>query len=1373
MIYLNDIPYMKTFKKKVSLPKDKSSMLKYNMVLLNSTSTSDVIKLFSNHPIINKPNNYTIYYIPNRYKEYISTKNVVLNYTQERKKIYSDISDAKIGLTPIMNTDLANSRNMVYDLFVYNNIYTDNYKKRGSIKDNISSYISYLASKLITLEGYRYKMLLMDIDSWFSNATKLNTSAKGILGNPILMISYALYRFPDMLDVLGDIDIYFYSSTGIFRFNPSMIDDKSYGTYKRELNKLLTKITLDDVESVNDEDDGEPENNEPEEDKAPTGRATTVNKRGEEAKDEYGDNSDDEKLVTDDDNNDTEEDISDGMDMDINDEEDVPKTDDTIEDEYAEIVNTMTDIRHARRETRSEASIARNKELKKRQDDIVVRDKTIKEQTVYHKEDYIIPEYDLEGKVKTTNENLKVIKFANFDKSYNENIMTKDTINIITHMNNLTVPTYVKSIDIKDTSTNIDYKETYTIVLEDENRVRHTLKFDMPKFIDNSFMYIGGNKKIINKQLFMKPIVKTGPNEVQICSNYNKIFLSRIGRKMSSELEKFKKAISNDIKGVKVIYGNNLKINSSYKTILEYDELAQVYYSIKVNDIEILFNQKDIETRLDGKTLPDSVFCVGFYKDGTPILMDFKTERIGELGLISFILSHIGEEGMNIYDETSAGASKFMYSSAKIMNKPVPVILLLGYCEGLSMVMKKAKIKYHFTDKRPKLDNNEASVQFADGYLVYKKDPFENALLMNALSYIPTKAYNYADFDEIDAYIDLFDSLYNSRQLANAFDSFYEFMIDPITKEVLNDLGYPTDFVSVVLCGNAMLADNSYLVENDMNLYRIRSNEVVNAILYKEIAKAYSRYRATSANNTPVKISIPQNAVISSLMKLTTVEDYSTLNPLYEATKTHIASPKGASGMNLDEAYTLERRYYDKSMVGIIGTSSSPDGNVGVTRHLTLEPSVVSARGYVDIKSTDELTDANLFTPSELLTPGCMGHDDSPRVAMASKQSTHMVPIDRSSPVLISNGSEQILQYHLSSDFVIVADEDGEVIERDDKIGIIIVKYKSGKTRAIDINSRIGKNAASGFYISSKLESKYQVGDKFKARDILAYENKFFSDDPINGNRMNIGSLQKVAIMSAYSTFEDSSFITKKISNDMATDVIMMKDISIGKNADVDHIVKIGDSIEVGDPLVSFSTSYEDARMNEFLRSMSEDQAEDIKDLSRIQLKSKYGGVIEDIRIYSSCDLNELSPSLQKIVSAHYNRINKKVNMLNKYDKSSDAVKCGVLVNEPTTKVPLSADGKIKGHDVDGILIEFYVKFHDVVGVGDKITYFSALKSVCCEIVNEGYEPFSEFRPNEEVSAFVPPLSIIGRMVPSTIQTILANKVLVELKRKLKDIYDA
>lgn len=1381
MLYMNDIPYLKTIlKRQVTLPKDPKSINKFNVVFLNSINSTTIYTLFHKHPVITKPTNYTTYYINPIYKTKIGTKNININFRQERKTYYNQINQYKntsgydIGLTPVNTIELANSRNMVYDLFKFNQLYIENYTKGGNIKQKIESYIEYIANSIndTGLDRYKYKMMMIDIDDWFNTQNTMDTiSTKAI--NPITYITYALYRYPDILSKIANLDIYIYSKEGILRLNTSNLDKNSYQLFKRELNKLLKKVNLDTIESI-DENEVEEESEPVSDSKVNTGKTTAVIKRAEDVKQEY---ADDETLVTEIEPTDDEsdiDDISDGLDLGTGELDDIPdpEPDNTTDEEFGEILSTMTDIKHSRRAPRSEASKIRDAELKKIQDDLVVDDITIKDCAVFTEKDKTIPEFDIGNKIKSTNDNIKTIKYANFDKSYNENLMRKDTINILTNLNNMSIPAFVKDIKIEDTSTELNYKETYTAVLEDSNRVRHTLKFDMPKFIDGSFMYLEGNKKIINKQLFMKPIVKTGPDEVQICSNYNKIFMRRLGRKMTSQLERFKKTISNDIKGVKIIYGDNLQANSSYKTILEYDELAKSIFSIKSKDIEIIFNQNEIKYRLGDKNIPDNNLCVGFYSDKTPILMDFKTETINGMDLITFIISNLGADAKSIYDESSAGASKFMYTSATIMAKHVPIVLLLGYCEGLTTVLKKAKVKYHFTDKRPTATDKEGVIQFADGYLVFDRYPFENSLLLNAMAYIPTRAYNYADFDEIDVYLDLFDQLYSARNLANAFDTFYEFMIDPITKEVLVGLGYPTDFVSVVLCANAMLVDNSYIAENNMNLYRIRSNEVVNALLYKEIANAYARYRATSENNTPVKISIPQNAVISALMKTQTVEDYSTLNPLYEATKTRIASPKGVSGMNLAQAYTIDKRGYDKSMIGLVGVSTAVDANVGISRHLTMEPNIISPRGFIDIKSDAEVSDVNLFTPAEMLTPMGVTRDDAPRVSMASKQSTHIVPIDKSSPVLISNGSEQTIQYYLSSDFIVTADEDGEVVEKDDKLGIVVVKYKSGNTRAIDINSRVVKNGASGFYVANKLNCNLNVGDKFKAKDIIAYEDRFFSEDSINGNRMNIGSLQKVAVMSAYSTYEDSAFITKKVSQDMGTSVIMMKDISVGKNSDVDFIVNVGDTVEVGDPLISFSTSYDDKRMNEFLRTISDEQGDDIRDLAKTHLKSKYGGVVEDIKIYSSVDLSELSPSLKTIVSNYYNKINKKRKLLNKYDKTDSVVKAGILINEPTDKIPTSADGKIKGKNVDGVLIEFYIKYNDVVGVGDKITFFSALKSIVGEVIEEGYEPYSEFRPDEEVSAFVGPSAILARMVPSTLMTIMANKVLVELKRKLKDIYD-
>ena len=56
-------------------------------------------------------------------------------------------------------------------------------------------------------------------------------------------------------------------------------------------------------------------------------------------------------------------------------------------------------------------------------------------------------------------------------------------------------------------------------------------------------------------------------------------------------------------------------------------------------------------------------------------------------------------------------------------------------------------------------------------------------------------------------------------------------------------------------------------------------------------------------------------------------------------------------------------------------------------------------------------------------------------------------------------------------------------------------------------------------------------------------------------------------------------------------------------------------------------------------------------------------------------------------------------------------------------------------------------------------------------IFPEGKEPTSEFRPDEELSYILASNSCLKRMVSSINVSIPGNKILVELKRKLKEIY--
>ena len=377
--------------------------------------------------------------------------------------------------------------------------------------------------------------------------------------------------------------------------------------------------------------------------------------------------------------------------------------------------------------------------------------------------------------------------------------------------------------------------------------------------------------------------------------------------------------------------------------------------------------------------------------------------------------------------------------------------------------------------------------------------------------------------------------------------------------------------------------------------------------------------------------------------------------------------------------------------------------------------------------------------------------------------------------VLISNGAEKVMPYQVTSDFTIVADEDGVVKEYDEKTGLMVVEYKAKKDqeprhKVINLNAQINKNGGGGFYLANRMKPYVKPGQKFKAKDVLAANDRFFRKYS-DGVKFNIGTLAKVACMGAYNTFEDSTVVTSRLSHKMSSNITMEKHVVLGKNANLIQIVEPGQEIAVGDDLIVFEqSSGKDPSVNKLLANLDDDLKKEVLSLSKNRIRSKYTGRIEDVKIYSVSELNELSDSLKKLVSKYWSKIKKDKQVLKKYNITNAEDSGNIFMEEDKPVKPIN--GKVKGYDIeDGVLILIYITYHNNFSVGDKLINFAALKAVSTEIIQEGLEPFSEFRPDEEISTIFPPGGVLARMVPSVLTTMFGNKLLIELKRKLGDIY--
>ena len=148
-------------------------------------------------------------------------------------------------------------------------------------------------------------------------------------------------------------------------------------------------------------------------------------------------------------------------------------------------------------------------------------------------------------------------------------------------------------------------------------------------------------------------------------------------------------------------------------------------------------------------------------------------------------------------------------------------------------------------------------------------------------------------------------------------------------------------------------------------------------------------------------------------------------------------------------------------------------------------------------------------------------------------------------------------------------------------------------------------------------------------------------------------------------------------------------------------------------------------------------------------------------------DPSNLSPSLGKIVQEYFDiGINKK-EYLEQFDSSEGIIKAGYMLTD-STEPTVNRYNTIKGNKGVDVLIEIHIEHKDVMGVGDKIALYSANKQIVSEVIPKGYEPYSEFRPDEEISVMTSPGTIARRMTGSVIPISAAFKIMIELKRKIK-----
>lgn len=1390
---------------------------KGELVILLSPNKSKTIELLSSGFVGYSEGMYKRYYADHVYTEKIGSKTVRERIGSDEVKDFNEIKFPselrfipKGGLNSVTKANL----NVLLDFGKWNELFFTNRRKLSPSKMS-KEYLNFFRKKIdiSAWENYK-KTVIIDANGWDAELNSKIVFATDSINNPVTMILFLLNKDPEALALLKEFNYLFINSKNkslVYVPGDQLIGD-NFGKLKSRIGDVA-KSSID-VEQIEDVDKA----TEIAEIRANLKQLNSEDAQLEKAKDllkrrivknfvgvvpEDEDNEPIDLSGLDDDDDDpglnidpalfdepelvVDESLDEEIDKEIEDIISVSGADEikklALDEDDIEIKRIAKKVskkvyHNSFMPEYSKVQINRIERLRS-QHETIVKPLPDKKKA----ESKIIEESSFVGAVNIPDDDMLHSKFVNFDRSYNNKKLERDIDEGISILSGASKKVFITDKIVEDTSNQLTLKETRTYRLEDENGKKMTIKFDIPKIIDNNYIFINGNKKILNHQLVTMPIIKNKTDEVKINTFYNKLIFKRKGLEdeMASPVLKY---LMKHTKEFNVKPGNGIRLNEKYIGTLETGLIGKKLYSFEISGwtfITAIDNLYEFAKKrgVSIKKPTDHVY---------PIAVNLKTKEVMYLNAdkdsyAKKIKSVLSAEDLKGIDKIKISKRQF-FVSCEIMQKNIPLALIILHTIGLTELLKRGEIKSEFIpieEKKRLKDYNSheyGQTVLADGILVWNRTPKECGMMMSGVNQIDFSGFTREEMDDKDTFILCLNKFYTHSNMSYNLDQYADFMIDSVTKEILEDYGYPTTYIDLLFLANKMLVTTDYIPETDFRNMRIRGNELISYHVFKTIADAYNDYRKASNRVHQKPISIKQDAVMKRILSSSLTEEESIINPFMEIEKKHSVTYHGDNGLNMNRAFTINRRAYTESMLGIVAITTDNAENVGINRIMTLDPMITSTRGYLDYKGKkglDKLTNTNMLCAGELLTPLGVEHDDPARTAMAVKQSKAMIPIDGSEPGMISNGMDKVLPYHLSKEFCIVAEDNGVIVE--DKNDILVIKYDNGRYQAIDKSPQMKKNSSAGFYIVTQMLCDKKLGDKVKKNEVVGYEKLAFkkNSDDLSAS-MTRGPFVKIALVPRWDCYEDSNPITAKASEAMATTMAMEETAVLQPNMEIQYIAKIGDKINTGDPLLKFDQFSQDAEVQEWMnmiRGKLKEEGDEFIDSSATTIKAHYTGEISDIKIYSTVPLEEMSPSMQKIVGDYYKRLNAKINILKKYknDGDSNYYMSGQRVDEFPEPIAADDRGLLKGERVgkDGILFCFYIKFKDYIKKGDKITAEFALKGINSQVIEPGLEAYSEYRPDEEIGIIIAPHTPTARKTTGIFKSMFINKLLIEKKRQLME----
>ena len=481
--------------------------------------------------------------------------------------------------------------------------------------------------------------------------------------------------------------------------------------------------------------------------------------------------------------------------------------------------------------------------------------------------------------------------------------------------------------------------------------------------------------------------------------------------------------------------------------------------------------------------------------------------------------------------------------------------------------------------------------------------------------------------------------------------------------------------------------------------------------------------------------------VWNAITQDTTVKIVEDSNPITDVKETEALTFTGADGLSKGATPEKMRRYH-KNDIGLVSEATVDSSDVALNIYLTPYAKLENLRGKV--AKTKQTRQDTVFSTSVLLTP--MGEMDDPkRVNFVSIQNGHTIAADGYTQPMLRTGYEYLMPYKVGALYCITSKKEGKVVSINDKQ--LKVTYADGNSETIRLGETYGRMEGSVY--KHKIVSDLKEGQKFAKGEYLSYNSGFFERDWIDPKRliMKFNRTVTVALSMGDEVYEDSSAISKKLGESMATDTVKEKAFVIEFDKNIVGMKSEGDLIDVNDSLFTLTDNLTD------YSNLSQSSIDLLKSIANLSPKAKMKGNVFRYEVKYNGDLSDMSPTLKKLVT----RLDQQTQL---ESESGDVV----IKNNRVT-----GEYRCEGKNLMPRTLELkiFIQHKTSQSHGDKGVFAAQMKSVISEVFRSTVTTAS----GVEIDAMFSYKSILNRVALSPLLAGTTNRLLKHISPMVADAY--